>query len=131
MNRIIQRSLAVLPVALLAIASASAIVACHRDEPAKATGMTELTAAGTLDRDAPLVPRNHRDLAFYSARTQGESQTKVFVQRTTGEPLLVYVDPEPGELISVSDDGAHGVYRRFIAPGMTANIAVDFQTHQS
>ncbi len=78
-----------------------------------------------VDCDAPLSPKGHPELAFYVARTQGESSTKVFLRGPSGE-TLVYVDPQPGELVRVSDDGAHGVYRRFISPGHTADIVVDF-----
>jgi len=85
-----------------------------------------LSAADALDRDAPLVPRNRPDLALYSARSEGEAQTKVFVRGIGIEPRLLYVDPEPGELVEVSDDGTRGVYRRFVSPEKFVYIAIDF-----
>jgi len=123
MNTNIVRLLSTLivPVALVA-----GVVGCQEG---KAKGAA-IALAPALDRDAPIVPKNHPELTFYSARTQGEEQTKVFVHGKAGE-TVVYVDAEPGELIRVSDDGMHGVYRRFISPGVTADIAVDFQKSES
>jgi len=92
----------------------------------------ELTPDDALDRDAPRLPRKHPDLAIYSARAQGESQTKVFVQPIGGEKAkLVYVDPEPGELVDVSDDGTRGVYRRFISPEKSVYIAIELRKRES
>jgi len=88
--------------------------------------------APAVDRDAPIVPQNHRDLAFYSARVQGEAQTKIFVRSASGEaPRVVYVDVAPGELMSVSDDGSQGLFRRFIAPGLTEEVEIDFRSSES
>ena len=93
----------------------------------------ELTPDETLDRDVPLLPRKQPDMAIYSARSQGEASTKVFAQSLSGrdKPKLVYVDPEPGELVEVSDDGTRGVFRRFIAPEQSIYIAVDLRKRES
>jgi len=130
MNTTVARLLStvVLPVALL-----TGAIGCHHESKAKdvaAVAVAEPTV--TVIYDAPLVPKDRPDLAIYSARMDGESRTKVFVQGNAGEAArLVYVDPEPGELVLVSDDGARGVYRRFISPGVTADVAVDFQKNES
>jgi len=128
MNITIARLLStvVLPVVLVAGA-----VGCHREAKGAST-VVEVAAAGTLDCDAPLVPKHRSDLAIYSARSQGESQTKVFVRGEGGSaPRLVYVDPEPGELVGVSDDGSRGVYRRYLSPGQSVDIAVTFEKSES
>jgi hypothetical protein len=127
---IVARSLSLVIVPVLCLAGA---VGCrHVDKAGGAAIAGELVPAGTLDCDAPIVPKGRPELAFYSARTQGESETKVFVRNRDGAPpRLVYLDPEPGELVSVSDDGARGVYRRFISPGHTVDVAIDLQKGES
>jgi len=84
-------------------------------------------SAATVLYDAPLVPKDRSDLAMFTARVDGESSTKVFVKVAGAAPRLVYVDPEPGELVRVSNDGTRGIYRRFVSPGVTTEVAVDFQ----
>ncbi|WP_394845369.1 hypothetical protein LZC95_51105 [Pendulispora brunnea] len=109
---------------------ASAAMGCHGE--ARSVAVVTSAPAGTLDRDAPIAAKNRHDVAFYSARTQGEAETKVFARGHAGEaPRLVYVDAEPGELVSVSDDGTRGVFRRYIAPGKTMDIAIDLQKSES
>ena len=126
MNTNIARLFSTLIVPVVLVAGA---VGCHQES--KANGAA-VALASELDRDAPLVPKNHPELAFYSARTEGEEQTKVFLQgKADKAPRLVYVDPQPGELVRVSDDGTQGVYRRFISPGETVDIVVHFRKTES
>ena len=117
--------------ALLPISLALAAMGCQKQS--KDLGAIEVSEpAVSVLVDAPLVPQARPDLAIYTARVDGESRTKVFAQRSNGgAPRLVYVDPEPGELVRVSDDGISGTYRRFIAPGVTKDIAVDFRKGES
>ncbi len=120
-------STVVLPAALL-----TGAIGCHQESRAKSVAsMAEPAPAEptvTVFYDAPLVPKDRSDLIVYTARIDGESRTKVFVQGAAGEaPRLVYVDAEPGQLIRVSDDGTRGVYRRFVSAGVTEDVAVDFQ----
>jgi len=117
----------IIPVALLAGAAG-----CDQDAAARRATVVEVAPAGALDCDAPLVPQNRRDLAIYSARTQGESRTEVFVRaKSDATPHLVYVDPEPGELVRVNADGTRGVYRRYLSPGKFADFTIDLQRAQS
>ncbi|WP_394827772.1 hypothetical protein [Pendulispora albinea] len=114
-----------LPSVLLPLVLVAGAVGCHHGSNADGT-VVALTPA--VDRDAPIVPEGHRDLAYYSARTQGEEQTRVFVRRHPGDaPRVVYVDAQPGELVSVSADGTHGIFRRFISPGATEDVVIDLQ----
>jgi len=125
MNKTIARLLStcIVPVALVGGA-----VGCHQGNAARAA----VVVAPAMDRDAPIVAKNHRELSFYSARLQGESQTKVFVRSSTGSaPRVVYVDIAPGELIRVSDDGTQGVFSRFISPGLTEEVEIDFRPSAS
>jgi len=116
----------IFPVALLTGATG-----CHHESaPKDVAAARESGPVVTVIYDAPLVPKSRPDLAIYSVRVDGESQTNVFVQGNEAA-RLVYTDPEPGELLRVSDDGTHGVYRRFISPGKTLDIAVEFQKHES
>jgi len=120
-----------LPVVILPAALVALSAAHHRDDPAKAASTSDparivLASDDVTDRDASLSPRNRPDLLVYSARTQGEAETKVFLQHRNGTKELVYVDQEPGELVDVSADGSHGVFRRFISPGKTETYSVDF-----
>ncbi|WP_394834777.1 hypothetical protein LVJ94_50605 [Pendulispora rubella] len=119
------------PAVICSAVLAATAMGCQRETKGATTVITA-AAAGTLDRDAPIAAKNHREVAFYSARTQGESETKIFLRGHAGEaPRLVYVDAEPGELVSVSDDGTHGVFRRYIAPGQTTDITIDLQKSES
>jgi len=128
MNTILSRFV---PAVICSAVLATVAMGCHRDARSGGT-VAALAPAGTVDRDAPIAAKNHRDVAFYSERAQGESETKVFLRGHAGEaPRLVYVDAEPGELVSVSDDGTHGVFRRYIAPGQTMDIAIDLQKSES
>ncbi|WP_394825261.1 hypothetical protein [Pendulispora albinea] len=117
----------ILPMAILA-----GITEIHaRNKAASAPASISMVEVEGMDRDTPLVPRNRPELAIYSARIDGEAQTKVFAQGPDGKPRLVYTDPESGQLVSVSADGTHGIFRRFLAPGQIVDIAVDFQKRQS
>ncbi|WP_394823129.1 hypothetical protein [Pendulispora albinea] len=126
MNANIARLLSTLfvPAALVA-----GVAGCHQGgkvSDAAVVAASEPTV--TVIYDGPVIPKNRPDLAVYSVRVDGEAQTKIFVQASAGTaPRLVYVDAEPGELVSVSDDGARGVFRRFVSPGVTTDIHVDFQ----
>ncbi|WP_394834687.1 hypothetical protein LVJ94_50145 [Pendulispora rubella] len=126
MNNTIARLLSTVLVPVSLVAGA---VGCHHEAKSRDA---VVAMAPAVDRDAPIVPKNHREIAFYSARVQGEAQTKVFVRGPSGEaPRVVYVDIAPGELISVSDDGSQGLYRRFLAPGLTEEVEIDFRPNAS
>ncbi|WP_394845271.1 hypothetical protein LZC95_50615 [Pendulispora brunnea] len=126
MNNTIARLISTVLVPASLVAGA---IGCHHEAKSRDAVVAMMPA---IDRDAPIVPKNHRDLAFYSARVQGESQTKIFVRGPGAEaPRVVYVDIAPGELISVSNDGTEGVFRRFLAPGLTEEVAIDFRSSES
>ena len=55
----------------------------------------------------------------------------VFVRGADARAHLVYTDSESGELVSVSDDGTRGIFRRYVAPGNTVDVAVDLQSRRS
>ena len=126
MNTIVRRSVRTV---LLSVALLAGAAGCH-PETKGASAIVEVAAAGTLVCDAPLVPKDRPEVTFYSARAQGEARTQIFARTATGD-ALVYVDAEPAQLIRVTDDGAHGVVRRFIAPGYTVDVAVDLSKNAS
>ncbi|WP_394835243.1 hypothetical protein LVJ94_52970 [Pendulispora rubella] len=133
MNLTIKR---LLPLIVLPVALAGLSAVTHRDDHAKAASAANasrivLASDEVTDRDAPLMPRNRSDIFVYSARTQGLAETKVFVEHRNGTKELVYVDQQPGELVDVSADGSHGVFRRFISPGKTETYSVDFNKRAS
>ncbi|WP_394845782.1 hypothetical protein LZC95_53230 [Pendulispora brunnea] len=125
-----------LPLVVLPVAFVGLSAIFHHDDHAKdasaanASRIVSVTDDVT-DRDAPLTPRNRPDLFVYSARTQGLAETKVFVEHRNGKKELVYIDAEPGELVDVSADGSHGVFRRYITPGKTETYTIDFNNHAS
>jgi len=118
----------ILPLALVAVG----VGAFQKRATASHAAPLAHLIAPDVDRDAPLVPRDRPDLAVYSSRNQGESQTQVYVQSTGSlKANLVYVDPDPGELVAVSDDGTRGTYRRYLSPGKSVDVTVALQPHQS
>lgn len=116
----------ILPMVLLAAANALH----QRSQPEAEVAEMPESSEMALNRDTAFVPYDRPDLAIYSARAEGESQTKVFVE-SAGRALLVYVDPEPGELVDVSRDGTRGIFERYLSPGQSVYIAIDFRRHRS
>ncbi len=120
-----------LPTVILPMVLVAGVGLFQHKDTHEGTAAASQVHGGDVDRDTALVPRDHRDLAVYSARVQGESQTRVFVQRRAHAPELVYVDPEPGELVEVNADGSRGVFRRFVSPEKSVYISINLLKRQS
>ncbi|WP_394823945.1 hypothetical protein [Pendulispora albinea] len=126
MNRIVQPALAIVFVMCLFLVHAG----FHRHD-AKTSAIAEQAASDGLDVDKPLFARDRPNFAAYSVRAQGEGHTDVFVHARGDIPNVVYVDPEPGELLSISNDGARGLFRRYIGPGQFEDVSIDLRNRSS